>query len=281
MSPASIPISKSFRMAMLAALLAIPAAAAAQDAPESGPPIAPERTQDARAAIDAAAWQEIEPGLSLLRATSAGGLVITAFKIDQAKFRFDIAVQEKPDGERVDTFGPRAEAVVAANGGFFGERETGKGLYSVGLLRINGKARSPQWKTTGGFILFGEKGIAIAPSRAEVPAKPATILQSKPLMIEPGGKWAMNTNQALWRPRTVLCTLAGSEALLLVLSGSGMSLYEAGWLMRPPSQGGHFGCDAAIALDGGGSTQLWVEDREDLWVEGETAVHNALLVKRR
>jgi exopolysaccharide biosynthesis protein len=274
-------ICNRLRVAMLAALLAMPALAAAQDVPEIAPEIAPERTQDARAAIDAAAWQVLEPGLSLLRATSAGGLVITAFKIDQARFRFDIAVQEKPDGERVDVFGPRAEAVLASNGGFFGEQETGKGLYSVGLLRINGKARSPQWKTAGGFILFGDEGIAIAPSRAQVPEKPATVLQSKPLMIEPGGKWAMNTNQALWRPRTLLCTLRGSEVVLLVLSGSGMSLYEAGWLMRPPAEGGHFGCDAAIALDGGGSTQLWVEGREDLWVEGETAVHNALLVKRR
>lgn len=119
------------------------------------------------------------------------------------------------------------------------------------------------------------------PSREDVPDSPATILQSKPLMIEPGGKWAMNTNQALWRPRTLLCTVKNGEAVLLVLSGSGMSLYEAGWLMRKPEEGGYFACDAAIALDGGGSTQLWVEDREDLWVEGETAVHNALLVKRR
>ncbi|MCU0789818.1 MAG: phosphodiester glycosidase family protein, partial [Nitratireductor sp.] len=177
--------------------------------------------------------------------------------------------------------GPRAGALIAVNGGFFGERTEGKGLYPVGLLRIGGKIRSPNWRTAGGYILFGEKGVSIAASSAEVPDEPKTILQSKPLMIEPGGKWAMNTNQALWRPRTLLCTLDGGVAVLVVLSGSGMSLYEAGWLMRPAGVGGTFGCDAALALDGGGSTQLWVEGRDDLSVRGETPVHNSLVVRRR
>jgi len=271
MNLARTVLRETFRIALL---MALPAVAAAQEN-------APQRTQEARAAIAAAAWEEIEPGLSMLRASSPANLTITAFKVDEKLFRFDVAVQEKPDGERVDTFGPRADALVAVNGGFFGERESGRGLYSVGLLRLKGKVRSPKWKSTGGFILFDEEGISILPSRQDVPVRPATILQSKPLMIEPGGKWAMNTNQALWRPRTVLCTVKGGEAVLLVLSGSGMSLYEAGWLMRAQNEGGYFGCDAAIALDGGGSTQLWVEEREDVWVEGETAVHNALLVKRR
>jgi hypothetical protein len=259
---------------MFLAVLAMPGAVAAQES-------APQRTIDARTALEKAVWEEIDAGLSLMRAGMPGGLVITAFKVDQKLFRFDIAVQEKPDGERVDTFGPRGDALVAVNGGFFGERESGKGLYPVGLLRLKGKARSPRWKSAGGFILFGDGGVSIKPSRDDAPDLPATVLQSKPLMIEPGGKWAMNTNQALWRPRTLLCTLQDGEAVLLVLSGAGMSLYEAGWLMRAQEEGGYFGCDAAIALDGGGSTQLWVEDREELWVEGETAVHNALLIKRR
>ncbi len=240
----------------------------------------PQRTTEARIAIEAAGWQEVEPGLLLLRA-STGGLAVTAFQIDQEKFAFGVAVQESPDGERVDALGPRGGALIAVNGGFFGEKSEGKGLYPVGLLRIDGKVRSPNWARSGGYILFGPDAIRIEPSSPEAPAKPGTILQSKPLMIEPGGKWAMNTNQALWRPRTLLCALEDGKVVLLVLSGSGMSLYEAGWLMRAPRDGGHFGCDAALALDGGGSTQLWVENRDDLAVEGETAVHNGLVVKRR
>lgn len=119
MSSASM-IPKSFRMAILAALLAMPAFATAQDN-------TPERTVQARAAIDAAAWEEIEPGLSLLRASSSGNLTITAFKVDEKLFRFDVAVQEKPDGERVDTFGPRGEALVAVNGGFLASGKAARG----------------------------------------------------------------------------------------------------------------------------------------------------------
>jgi exopolysaccharide biosynthesis protein len=51
--------------------------------------------------------------------------------------------------------------------------------------------------------------------------------------------------------------------------------------MRDPAQGGAFSCDSALALDGGGSTQLWVAGREDLAIAGETRVHNALIVQRK
>jgi hypothetical protein len=174
---------------------------------------APERTVQAVDAIADAAWEEVEPGLSLLRARMAG-LDLTAFRIDQNKFAFAVALQEDPDGERVDVMGPRAGAMIAVNGGFFGEKTEGKGLYPVGLLRLDGKVRSPNWKSAGGYILFEERGVRIAPSQAEAPKEPRTILQSKPLMIEPGGKWAMNTNQALWRPRTLLCTLGDGNVVL-------------------------------------------------------------------
>ncbi|MCB1429282.1 MAG: phosphodiester glycosidase family protein, partial [Nitratireductor sp.] len=97
----------------------------------------------------------------------------------------------------------------------------------------------------------------------------------------PGGKWAMNTNQQKLRPRTIVCTFGNDSFLLAVISGSGMSLYEAGWLMRDAGVGGYFGCDAALAMDGGGSTQLWVSSDTSLGIVGETPVNNALVVKRR
>jgi exopolysaccharide biosynthesis protein len=262
-------------MASLTVLSASPAAFS-QEVPET-----PMRTAELAAAIAGARFEEMEPGLSVLSARSRLGTALVAFRIDQQRFRFAVAVQDDPDGERVDVFAQRSGAVLAVNGGFFGEKEFRKNLYPVGLLRIDGKDLSANWKTTGGYLLLHPDRLEIAPSVAKAPARPAMILQSKPLIIEPGGRWSMNTNQEIVRPRTILCTLASGEVLLFVFSGSGLSLYEAGWLLRSKDDDGVFGCDAALAMDGGGSTQLHVPDRPGLSVFGETAVQNALLLLRR
>ena len=60
-----------------------------------------------------------------------------------------------------------------------------------------------------------------------------------------------------------------------------LSLYEAGWALRGEEWGGWFDCDSAIALDGGGSTQLYVEQHSKFTVLGDTPVHNAFVVKRK
>ncbi len=258
------------------------AAAATFSGPALAQDIAPLRTAEAATALAAAQWIELEPGLQVKRASAGAGAMITALRIDQDRFRMALAVQDNPDGQSADGFAQDAGAVLAVNGGFFGEKADGKELYSVGLLRIGGKTRSANWKTTGGYLIFAKDELGIEPASPEPPAGTPDLLQSKPLMIEPGGKWAMNTNQVPARPRTAVCTLRDdSTAIVLVISGAGLTLYETGWLMRQKQEGGHFGCDAALALDGGGSTQLWVKDRDELAVEGETAVHNALVVIRR
>ncbi|HSO48517.1 MAG TPA: phosphodiester glycosidase family protein [Rhizobiaceae bacterium] len=252
----------------------------------SGPALAqdvePLRTTEAATALAAAQWVELEPGLAVKRASAGVGVMITALRIDQDKFKLAAAVQDNPDGQTAESFAQDASAVLAVNGGFFGEKAEGRDLYSVGLLRIGGKTRSANWKTTGGYLIFAKDRLAIEPASTEPPAGAPDLLQSKPLMIEPGGKWAMNTNQGPPRPRTAVCTFRDdATVLVLLVSGVGLTLYETGWLLRQKQEGGLFGCDAALALDGGGSTQLWVKDRGDLAVEGETAVHNALIVLRR
>jgi hypothetical protein len=273
-------LKRTLGMAAIIAL-ALPMLLAAPPGFSQETPETPLRTAELATAIEGARFEEVEPGLSVLSARSRLGTALSVFRIDQERFRFAVAVQDNPDGERVEAFAGRSGAVLAVNGGFFGEKEFRKDLYPVGLLRIDGKDLSANWKTTGGYLLLHPDRLEIAPSTPKAPAKPAMILQSKPLIIEPGGKWSMNTNQEIVRPRTILCTLAGGEIMLFVFSGSGLSLYEAGWLLRSKDGGGVFGCDAALAMDGGGSTQLHIPARRDLSVTGETAVQNALLLLRR
>lgn len=262
------------------ALAFVVAAQAVAATAEEGETV-PARTVLAREALAQADWEVLEEGLSVTRVMTASGLALTALRISTGRFRFGLAVQARAQGERVEAYGERAEAVVAVNGGFFGEKEDGGVLFPVGLLRVEGRDRSAAWTSSGGFLSMSRDGVKIAPSQAGMPEDAADILQSKPLLIEPGGHWAMNSNQGHLRKRSIVCLTPEGDVVLVLVTRLGLSLYEAGWLMRGRGEGGFFGCDAALALDGGGSTQLWVAGRGDLSHRGETPVHNALVVRRR
>jgi exopolysaccharide biosynthesis protein len=240
----------------------------------------PERTEKVAAALANAVWERLNSGLEVLR-SDAGAVRVIALRIDTSLYEFSVEVQSGPDGERVIDFGARKDADIAINGGFFGEKEPGKNLFSVGYLQIDGKVLSRPWLNSGGFLVLQDGKPAIFPSDGGVPKLPGSKIQSKPLLIESGGRWAMNTDLRNLRRRSLVCLQSDSQVVLVVISGIGMSLYEAGWLLRETRSGGFFGCDAALALDGGGSTQLWVRDNDSLNVIGENPVHNALLLKRR
>ena len=262
--------------AALLVLLAI-AAIAAQGAAGSD---APERTALVRDALAGETWEVIEPGFEMKR-VSVAGVTATAFRVDPDMFRFMLASQAGENGERVREFAERADAVASVNGGFFGEKAPGEDLFPVGLLRLGGNSFSSAWTQQGGFLTVAEGRLSIVPSVRGIPDTITDAVQSKPVLIEPGGKWAMNANLENLRRRTLVCLGTESDVVLVLITGLGMSLFEAGWLMRDPSHGGYFGCDSAIAMDGGGSTQFWLQGRPDLEVTGETPVHNALLVLRR
>jgi exopolysaccharide biosynthesis protein len=241
--------------------------------------VTPIRTGLARDALQAVEWRMLEPGLAVKRAENSG-IRLTVLSIDLTRYHLSIAVQNNPDGERAESFGKRHDATIAMNGGFFGEKQAGKNLFPVGLLRISGKNISTPWRFDGGYLVLGRE-VKIFPTMQGLPdGRFADVVQSKPVLIETGGKWAMNTNRQNLRRRTIICLPDDDSLVVAMITGTGMSLYEAGWLMRKPVEGGLFGCDSAIALDGGGSTQLWLRNYPQFEIRGETPVHNALLIKR-
>ena len=90
----------------------------------------PQRSVAAAALLENAQWSEIESGLELLRA-SASGLEITAFRIDQSRFRFQPVVQRSPEGERARNYAEREGAirVISLRRARHGEREQHQALY--------------------------------------------------------------------------------------------------------------------------------------------------------
>ncbi len=240
----------------------------------------PPKTRVLVQALDQAGWQSLETGLHAIRVITPDGLVFTAFRISPEHFDFSLALQESPKGERAKDIGEREGAVLVVNGGFFAIAESGR-YFPVGYLRYGGKRFSRSWPNTGGIAVFGKSRLSILPIQQGIPDTNEDVVQSKPMMIEPGGKWAMRTDVGNSERRTLLCRMDSGDIIIGLITRSGMSLYEAGWLMREKQAGGFFGCDAAMALDGGGSTQSWYSGESQYSFAGMTPVHNFLVVRGR
>jgi hypothetical protein len=231
--------------------------------------------------LERASWETVSDDLSLLEVSTALGTRITALRFNLEAYSLAIEQQQKPKGERASRVIERLGAEVVVNGGFFsiGPDEE---LKPVGMLILDGEARSTAWTRDGGFLALNLEGIpSITLSKEGPPMWAANAIQSKPVLIEPGGKWAMNTNGTDLEARTLFCLLPGKEAALVLVHGGGLTLFEAGWMLRAKKWGGYFGCDSAIALDGGSSTQLSVGGRPDLKISGLSKVQNFVVVKRR
>lgn len=231
-------------------------------------------------ALKQASWQTEGEGFSVLRAITQQGLVVTAFRISPEKYEFEIVLQRSQLGSRARAIGEQSGAVLAVNGGFFAQRENGE-LYPIGYLRMAGKVLAKGWPNAGGLIIFDQNGPVLRPSHDGIPQDGRDVLQSRPMLIEPGGRWAMGSNLNEAKLRTIFCRRANGDIVLAVISRVGVSLFEAAWVMRMPQDGGFFGCDSAVALDGGRSTQLWYSGEPALSHTGLTPVQNFIVVRQR
>lgn len=239
----------------------------------------PKRAIEITNGLSEAEWRSLEDGLEVIQTRTAAGTIFSAFRISPDKFIFKIGTQEHPKGERAGRIGPRLDAVLVINAGFFGMSKNGK-LFPVGLMSSAGVAGGKAWRTSGGYLVFGDRTL-IRPSDKGMPPSAGEFVQSKPVLIEPGGRWAMNTNSNIRKKRSLFCLQRDGKIIISLVTGTGLSLYEAGWLLRSPKDGGYFDCDSAIAMDGGGSTQTWVTGHPELSYRGISPVHNFLIMQRK
>jgi len=240
----------------------------------------PQRTIAAVKALEQGSWNSLEEGLDVRRAITPQGLVVTAYRISPESFTFAIAFQDDEKGSRAKDIGEKEGAVLAVNGGFFAQSESGR-LYSIGYLRSDGTVYSKGWSNAGGLVVFADAGIDLIPSQSGIPQNRFSVLQTKPMVIEPGGKWALRSNIGEFKHRTLLCRMTDGDVVFVLITRSGMSLYEAGWMLRTREEGGYFGCDSAVALDGGRSTQVWYSGKPTYSYAGITPVQNFIIVRQR
>jgi len=176
------------------------------------------------------------------------------FELSRA--RLEVVSTTEVAGETVDEFKRRTGAVLVINGGFFDFGPQHE-IRAVGLLIEKGRIKKPLSRALSGTLLINGRQVELVATPSVVTTIGYTFgLQSKPLLVDPGNKLGMHSNDGVRVPRSAICMPDAEHVTIIYAGQSGLSLYELATLLQTPADRGGFGCDVALNLDGGPSTQV-------------------------
>ena len=229
-----------------------------------------------------AQWVTLSPGFAMRRMSIAGTpMTVHAWMVDPEHNEIAVVEQTRPEGSTTAEFRAGHKALLAINGGFF-EKDRNGALTPSGLLIVNGERRHPYHKKAGsGALLVAGEKVALDWSRSAGAGQTWThALQVGPMVVDPGGKNGIRSNDNKRVDRSAVC-LADGRLIFIVIDG-GMSLFELGEVLSTSDLKGGFGCERALNLDGGPSTQASFENGgQRVEVTGDWPVQNGIVVKRR
>jgi uncharacterized protein YigE (DUF2233 family) len=256
--------------------------ATALAAPESPPAKRPDFTTEPdigllTEASQAAKPSELAPGIRYrLIALADFGLKIHVWSFDRSRYRLRTADKKDPHGLHADEF-LGAKDVFAINGGFF-ERDKQKVIAASGLLIVDGREVAPEHDRAGSGIVYATtRGIFIGYRKdlADHAAMKSAV-QVGPVLVDAGGKVGVADKQHDRQNRSAICLRP--DAFVAVAVEGGLSLFQLASLLAAPAPDG-IGCDIALNLDGGPSTQaLFRLGGQRIAVQGGWPVDNALVV---
>ena len=234
------------------------------------------------AAITDLRMEEPLPGLTVGAADYAAyGIRIHVFDFTKANFQITLAEQKASTGSHATDFLEAKDDVFVINGGFF-ERDRADRLSPSGLLIVDGNMVAEEHDRAGsGVIYAGENGVAIA-YRKDLSdrSKMRDAVQVGPILVDPGGVKGIYKNVPERHNRSAIC-LRGTSFTAFVVEG-GISLFQLADLLSLPPASGGFGCDVAINLDGGPSTQAVLSaGTTRRGIGGGTTAQNFIVVSRK
>ncbi|MCC5791703.1 MAG: phosphodiester glycosidase family protein [Legionellaceae bacterium] len=199
------------------------------------------------------AWKNIGPGIDYLDVNYSyltPWSHIHAFKIDPQQYRFQLALANSLDQRNasVDSLARDTSAAIAFNGGFFDKQYRPLGLRISNGQRINPIKQVSWW---GIFYLKHQRAFIASP-REYIPSRQLDFaLQSGPRLIINGRIPPLKPGRA---QRTALGITPQGQVIVVVTDNVALSTSELATLMQSPP----LSCRNALNLDGGSSTQLWV-----------------------
>lgn len=228
--------------------------------------------------------QELGPGFSFAKAASKEyGVEIRVWTVDPVRFDIGLAEQKNANGSSTTEFLEDAKAILSLNGGFFDIDES-KRLNPAGVLVVNGIIRNASPNRQSGAFVRDSEGVRLiwAKDLGRLD-RYNFVLQTGPVLVEGPGKLGIRRNDHDRLNRSAICA-SGGAIMFAVLLGSdrkGLSLYEFAELLAAREADGGLGCDFALNLDGGPSTQFAMNFRGIReQVDGLWKVQNAIVVKK-
>ena len=227
-------------------------------------------------------WVTLSPGFATRRLSIAGtGMTVHAWMVDPEHNEIAVVEQARPEGSTTAEFRAEHKALLAINGGFFEKDQNGV-LTPSGLLVVNGERRHAYHKKAGsGALLVARGSVTLDWSKSAIGGQAWThALQVGPMVVDPGGRNGIRSNDNTRVDRSAVC-LTDSGLIFIVIDG-GMSLFELGEILSENDLKGGFGCERALNLDGGPSTQASFENGgQRAEVTGDWPVQNGIVVTRR
>ncbi len=211
------------------------------------------------------AWRRAEPGLDTAD-LSAAGLRVWAVRFDPDRFRLRLVWSAA--GLAVPS-GLAPGFVAAINGSYF-EPD----LRPSGLLIDEGREVHAAAGGSGALVLDDGR-LAIVRLRGLHPAPRASVLQTWPLLIEPGGADGIRGEDGKRSRRSAIGLTAGGYGLLVSVPDDGISLFSLMQLCR------RLGAVVAANLDGGPSAGFALAAPPGWSAPSATPVSNALVLLPR
>jgi tetratricopeptide (TPR) repeat protein len=229
---------------------------------------------------------EIMPGLQFINLTASSyGVDLRAWFFDPKRFSIRLVQQSSIHGIAVADLLSDPKAVLALNGGFFDADDKNR-LKPSGLLVINRVVHNRVAnKQSGAFVSRDDDFYKIIWTKdLNALTNYRYVLQSGPILVESPGNIGIKNNDHDRVNRSAACVRRESVGFVVVRGeeGVGLSLFELATLLAARPFDGGLGCEMAINLDGGPSTQsaMKVNGVTDT-VQGLWKIENAIVVYRK
>jgi tetratricopeptide (TPR) repeat protein len=240
---------------------------------------------DLMSAVRVAQGQELEQGFQFKKAASAAyEIELMSWTVDSTRFKIRLAEQKSPHGAEVTEFLSDPGVILAVNGGFF-DIDDAKRFRAAGALVINGVVRNGKPNRQSCALVGTGDNVRIMWAKDLAPLTSYTfVLQSGPILVEGPNQVGIKRNDYDRLGRMAICTKGGKVIFVAIkgAQGTGLSLYEFASILAAREEDGGVGCELALNLDGGPSTQAAMKrNGVTETVTGLWKVHNAIIVSKK
>ena len=203
-------------------------------------------------------WHKLEDGIYHTRYSFSpygeGSTTITAFRINPQKYYLRVLLAHNTAyGDSAKEMQKRNHALLVINGGFFTLEHK-----SIGLIMNNGRVINSLHKTSWWsiFKISHKKPMIIMPTHFKSSKDIKMAIQAGPRLVINGRMPKLKGGIAA---RSAIGITKDGMIIIAITKGQGITLDEMANRMAENKFKGGLNCSNAMALDGGGSSQIYAK----------------------